>query len=179
MKPISQMSIGELAAFVCSHLESREIRVILSGGACVSIYSHNKYQSFDLDFIEQFSVKKYSLKETLKEIGFEENGRHFVNPETEYFLEFPPGPLSVGDEPVKTTEILQFETGALHLLSPTDCVKDRLAGYYHWNDMQCLEQAILVARDKQLDYREIERWSRKEGKLSEYRKIKKRLAANS
>ena len=31
----------------------------------------------------------------------------------------------------------------LKLLSPTDCVKDRLAAYYHWNDRQSLEQAIL------------------------------------
>jgi hypothetical protein len=176
MKPVSQMDIGELAAFVCSHLGNRGVKIVLTGGACVSIYSQNQYQSFDLDFVEQFSAKKYSLKEILKEIGFEEKGRHFTNPETMFFLEFPPGPLSVGDEPVKTTEILQFETGMLHLLSPTDCVKDRLAGYYHWNDMQCLEQAILVSRDKYLDYEEIERWSRKEGKFAEYEKFREKLS---
>jgi len=168
MKPISQMNIGELAAYICSHLENHGIKVTLSGGACVSIYSNNKYQSFDLDFIERFSVKKNPLAEVLSKIGFFQKGRYFINPETEFFIEFPPGPLSVGDEPVKLTETLTFETGNLHLLSPTDCVKDRLAGYYHWNDMQCLEQAVLVSYNKQINYKEIERWSRKEGKLDEF-----------
>ena len=30
-------------------------------------------------------------------------------------------------------------------MTPTDSVKDRLAAYYHWNDQQALEQAIMVA----------------------------------
>ena len=30
----------------------------------------------------------------------------------------------------------------LGLLSPTDCVKDRLAAFYHWKDQQSLEPAI-------------------------------------
>lgn len=177
MKNISEMSIGELAAFICNHLEKKGIKVTLSGGACVSIYSENKYQSYDLDFIEQSIVKRSQLKEVLKEIGFIEKGRYFINPETEFFIEFPPGPLSIGDEPVKKIETIEFSTGKLHLLSATDCVKDRLAGYYHWNDRQCLEQAILVSHDEQINFKEIERWSRKEGKLTEFKKIKKMLAS--
>lgn len=176
MKSVSSMTIGELAAYVCTNLESNGIMVTLSGGACVSIYSKNKYQSYDLDFIEQFGVKNSHLTETLKKIGFEKNGRHYVNPETEFFIEFPPGPLSIGNEPIRKTETIEFKTGFLHLLSPTDCVKDRLAGYYHWNDRQSLEQAIMVSHDNIINYDELERWSRKEGKLVIYRKIKGMLA---
>ena len=54
-------------------------------------------------------------------------------------------------------------TGTLKLLSPTDCVKDRLAAFYHWNDRQCLQQAVWVAQERAIDWKEIERWSRKEG----------------
>jgi hypothetical protein len=43
------MSPGELAAFVCSHLENRGIRVVLSGGGCVSFYASDRYVSMDLD----------------------------------------------------------------------------------------------------------------------------------
>jgi hypothetical protein len=175
MKKVSEMSIGELAAFICFHLSTKRINVTLTGGACVSIYSKNKYQSYDLDFIEQFGVKQINLKAALKEIGFSQNGRHFVNPETEFFIEFPPGPLAIGDEPVRKTETIEFSTGKLYLLSATDCVKDRLAGFYHWKDKQCLEQAIIVSHDQIVDYNEIERWSHKEGKLSEYKKIEKLL----
>ncbi|MFZ5453503.1 MAG: hypothetical protein ACOZF2_16715 [Thermodesulfobacteriota bacterium] len=75
------------------------------------------------------------------------------------FLEFPPGPPSVGKEPIKEVEVLRFSTGELRIISPTDCVKDRLAAYYHWGDRQSLEQAVLVAKDNQVDLDELERWS--------------------
>jgi len=51
----------------------------------------------------------------------------------------------------------------LKLLSPTDCVKDRLAAYYHWNDMQSLGQAVLVCRAAKVDLKEVKRWSMLEG----------------
>ena len=52
-----------------------------------------------------------------------------------------------------------FETGTLQLLSPTDCVKDRLTAYYHWDDLQALEQAKMVAKNHKIDFEEIRRWS--------------------
>jgi formylglycine-generating enzyme required for sulfatase activity len=41
-----------LAALMCSTLERHGVRVVLSGGSVVSIYSDNAYQSYDLDFIQ-------------------------------------------------------------------------------------------------------------------------------
>lgn len=101
MKMVREMTLGELAAFVCSHLKKNGIDVVLSGGACVSIYSMNKYQSYDLDFIENITTSRNKLKEVLREINFIEDHRYFRNPETKFFLEFPPGPLAIGDEPIK------------------------------------------------------------------------------
>ena len=89
------MSVGELGAFVCSHLEDSGIKVTLTGGACVSIYSDNKYQSMDLDFIEEMPVTRRKLNGVLEKIGFIEENRYFRHPDTEFFIEFPPGPLSV------------------------------------------------------------------------------------
>ncbi|WP_225073418.1 hypothetical protein [Desulfuromonas sp. CSMB_57] len=86
-----------------------------------------------------------------------------IYPETKYFLEFPAGSLAVGDEAPQKIVVLGFETGELTALSPTDCVKDRLATYFHWNDRQCLEQTLLVACASDIDFVEIERWSLKEG----------------
>ena len=45
MKPINEMTQGELAAFVYSHLQESGIDVVLSGGAAVSIYTDNQYIS--------------------------------------------------------------------------------------------------------------------------------------
>jgi hypothetical protein len=70
---------------------------------------------------------------------------------------------------------MKFETGILRIISPTDCVKDRLAAYFYWDDRQCLEQGVLVAKDNEIDLDEIERWSKQEGKLGEFLEIKKRL----
>jgi hypothetical protein len=50
-----------------------------------------------------------------------------------------------------------------------------LAGYYFWKDMQCLEQAVLVAADNEVDVDEMERWSGHEGMLEDFRKIKGKL----
>ena len=168
MKSLRDMSVGELGALVHSHLEKNGIRVILTGGACVSIYSDNKYQSRDLDFVEEVPVTRRKLKKFLGELGFKEENRYFHHPETEFFLEFPSGPLSVGEEAIRNITILKFSTGRLRLISPTDCVKDRLAAFYHWDDRQSLEQALLVARVQKIDLPEVQRWSEREGQLSKF-----------
>jgi len=38
----------------------------------------------------------------------------------------------------------------LCLLTPTDCVKDRLAAYFFWNDLQSLGQAVMVVKEIKL-----------------------------
>jgi hypothetical protein len=176
MKPIGQMTIGELAAFIYGYLKGHGTEVVLSGGACVSIYTQNKYLSLDLDFIESGATPRRKLKSLLGKIGFLEERRYFRHPETDFFLEFPSGPLAVGREPVKETVLRHFSTGELRIISPTDCVKDRLAAYYHWGDRQSLEQAIMVVRNNAVDLPEIERWSEAEGKLAPFQEIRNRLA---
>ena len=178
MKRIKDMSIGELAAFISSYLKRNGIDVVLSGGGCVSIYTENKYVSLDLDFIEYGSVGRRKLKKILLGIGFYEENRYFKSFETDIFLEFPSGPLSIGREPVNEIVTLNFPTGELTILSPTDCVKDRLASYYHWGDQQSLEQAVLVSKDNRVNLEELERWSEGEGMLSLFKKIRKRLEGN-
>jgi hypothetical protein len=169
------MSIAQLAAFIASHLAAHGIEVVLSGGACVAIYSKNKYVSQDLDFVGDLLAKRADVKAAMEEIGFREKGRSFFHPQTKFSVEFPPGPLAIGDEFIKKTAVLKETTGNLHLLSPTDCVKNRLAGYYHWGDLQSLEQALLVTHAQKVDLTEVERWSKKEGKLAEFSKFRARL----
>ena len=125
-----------------------------------------------LDFIESGSTPRRKLKKVLGEIGFFEKNRYFKHPESSFFLEFPSGPLAVGREPVKETVLLQFSTGILKIISPTDCVKDRLAAYYHWGDRQSLEQAVMVFKDNAVDLREVERWSKAEGSFLQFQEIK-------
>ena len=169
------MSIGELAAFISSYLKRNDIDVVLSGGGSVSIYTKNKYASLDLDFIEYGSVGTRKLTKVLLEIGFHKENRYFKSSETDIFLEFPSGPLSVGREPVKEVITLNYPTGQLRIISPTDCVKDRLVSYYHWKDQQSLEQAMLVVKDNSVNLEELERWSEVEGKLALFNEIRQYL----
>ncbi len=175
MKAVKEMSVGEFGAFVATHLKAHGIDVVLTGGSCVTIYSNNRYMSYDLDFVGIRGTDGKKIRSALLDLGFREKDRYFVHPESRYFVEFPSGPLAVGDEPVKDIVELEFETGHLRILSPTDCVKDRLAGYYFWKDLQCLEQAVLVAADNNVDLEEIERWSAHGGKYEEFCRIKGRL----
>jgi hypothetical protein len=169
------MSPPELAAYIQSHLLDRGIDVVLSGGAVVAFYTSGKYVSRDLDLVNRFASRRSAIRQAMQDIGFHESGRHFVHPDTPFFVEFPPGPLSVGEDNNITIHDVVLDTGLLRLLSPTDCVKDRLSWYYHFGDLQTLEQAVLVAREQTIDLREIRRWSKAEGKLPQFDAIRRRL----
>lgn len=175
MIAVAKMTSIELAGFVGDHLGRRGINVVLSGGTCVAYYSKGKYVSMDLDFVNVAFTKRDKIKAAMAEIGFREDKRYFRHPDTEYLVEFPPGPLGFGDEQVGKIIEIKTRAGTCRIISPTDCVKDRLAGYYHWDDRPCLEQAVLVARKNRIDLDEIERWSASEGKRSLFQQIRERL----
>ncbi len=177
MKAISLMTRLEFAAWVSAEFSKRKINIVLSGGSCVSVYSQEKYVSMDLDFVNAGFTKRPVIKKAMEELGFFEENRYFKHPDSELLVEFPPGPLAVGEEPVKQITEIITSTGALRIISPSDCVKDRLAWYYHDNDKECLEQAILVAGSCPIEITEIERWSKAEGKLDIFNQIKHRLEA--
>ena len=175
MKDIREMRMAELAAYIATHLSQRDIDVVLSGGACVSIYSDNRYVSADIDLVNVGLVRRRIIREAMQELGFQEERRYFTHSDTALLIEFPAGPLSIGKEPVKQVEEIRFDTGSLRLLSPTDCVKDRLAGYYHWQDRQSLEQAVMVAVSQPVDLVEIRRWSEFEGYANKFTEIHHQL----
>jgi hypothetical protein len=169
------MSQVELAAYIQDSLQVEGINVVLSGGSAVSFYSSNKYVSKDLDLINTNFARRSNIKSVMEKLGFQERGRYFANPETQFFVEFPDGPLSVGQEPVKEISEFELATGTLRVVSATDCVKDRLCAFYFWNDQQGLMQALLVAKSQNVDFKEIQRWSKVEGKEQGYEIFKKKL----
>lgn len=54
-------SIEEIGALVCQKLREAGIETFLSGGAVVTIYTHNQYESYDLDFVSYGDRKKLNL----------------------------------------------------------------------------------------------------------------------
>ncbi len=176
---ISQRTpLADLGALVADACKTAGIEVVLSGGACVSLYTKNKYESFDLDFVLMSQADRKKIGPVLEALGFRKEGRHYRHPETPYIVEFLSPPLSVGDEPVREIRELRRGRRTLRLLSPTDCVKDRLAAFYHWGDKPSLAQAVLVCRDAKVDLREVRRWSIHEGMQDKFQDFQKALRAS-
>jgi hypothetical protein len=158
------MSQAEFGAFIQSQLRKEGIDVVLSGDASDTIFSEGKYVSKDLDMVPEFFLKRRKLSDAMIKLGFKESkSRYFVHSDSDHIVEFPPGPLSVGSEPVKEIIEIEYVTGILRVISATDCVKDRLAAFYHWDDKQNLIQAVLVAQRNKVDLAKIKRGSLVEG----------------
>lgn len=172
-------SLEDLAASVCTTLEAHGISVVLSGGAVVSIYSDAEYVSDDLDFIPIGLARK--VDGAMKSLGFEKQQRHWTHPRSRYWVEFPPGPVAIGEETIRNFAARETRAGTLRLLAPTECVMDRLAWYFHGADTQCLEQALLVAARHPVDLQRIERWARGERPHGEqrFREFERRLLENA
>jgi hypothetical protein len=86
-----------------------------------------------------------------------------------------PWPITLGEEFVDRWHTLETAKGKLQLLSPTQCVKDRLTGFYHANDRQSLDQAVAVFLGHDVKLREIERWSARERSIEKFREFRKAL----
>jgi len=175
LKPIAEMTQIEFAAFINSHLADHGVIVVLSGGAAAAFRSNYKYVSGDIDLINSFSAPRKKIIELMGLIGFKEEGRYFVHPDSQWFVEFPKGPLGVGDEPISNVEEISFSTGILKILYATDSVKDRLAWFYYYQDQQCLDQAVWITQANEIDLPEVENWSIKEGKEAEFKKFLQRI----
>lgn len=148
-----------LAGLVYNHLKSDNIDVVLVGGSCVTIYSKNLYVSQDLDYA--CHSDHIAIKKSLAKLGFIHRGKYFQHPECEFLIDFVASSVFIGDEIIKDKDFNKMKTkyGMIKLLSAEDCVKDRLAGFFHWNDRQSLEQAILVCLNNKINTKKICEWA--------------------
>ena len=167
MKITSKTSLAELAAIVSTALTEAGLEAVLSGGSVVTIYSDNEYQSHDLDFVT--AEKMNDLSAVMSSLGFKkQGGRHFAHPSSEWFIEFPSAPLAIGNEPVRKWAQLETSVGVIQILTPTQSVMDRLAGFYAWKDKQNFEQAVMVASRHPIDISKIKSWSKTENELEKF-----------
>ena len=160
------------------HLEGAGIQSVLVGGAVVSIYTEGLYRSGDLDLIPD-DAGRTRLPGVLAELGFEPSrSRYYKHPECPHlFLEFPRGPVEIGEQfPVTPAEV-EVEGRILRLLSPTDSVKDRLAGYIHWNSRANFDQAVLICRRQKesVELGLVEEWCSNEGGVSAFKELTEKL----
>lgn len=170
------LTLAEVAAIVSHALTEAGIIAVLTGGGAVTVYSENEYQSDDLDFISPADSQK--IAEAMNRLGFERQGRHFEHQNTYYVVEFPPSPIMIGAQYISYQEctVQQINNLELRILTPTLCVMDRLAGFYHWGDRQNLDQAVMIANRYPIDLKKVKSWSRQEGHLNKCQEFLERLS---
>ncbi len=162
--------------YVAFHLAKAGVDSVLVGGAVVAIYSKGAYHSGDLDFVAGHGMHP-KIQEVLEGLGFEiVRSRHFEHPECPHLIiEFPPGPLSIGDDYKVKPEEVKVEGRVIKILSPTDCIRDRLASYIHFNSRECLDQAVLVAKTQPFSMERVRASCISEGGKEAFEAFKKRL----
>lgn len=152
-----------MAAAVAAALRAAGIDAVLTGGACATVYSGGEYQSHDLDFIVRRGGTRATLDAAMAGLGLTRDGDRYVHGRTPFFVEFPRGPLAIGDDLRISPVVLRMGGGRVTMLSATDACRDRLAAFYHWSDRQSLDVALAIARRHRVSLAAIRRWSAAEG----------------
>ena len=157
------LTLEETAAFVCTKLKEKNIDVVLSGGSCMEIYTKSNFSSLDIDFIPNPTVTSKQIENTMLELGFKKTeSRYYKYHNNPNYIEFPTGPVSLGNDLTKKFAELKTHVGTLTLLTPTDCIKDRLCALVYHGGEECFNQAIAVAHLNIIDKKNLIDWARKE-----------------
>lgn len=147
----------ELGAIVCQALEAAGYKAVLVGGAVVSIYTQNMFPSDDLDMVVNRSFRQ--LQPILRRLGFTEFVHNrAVHAAARYYVQLLEDTVAIGEkQPIHPVDF-PTAVGTLRMLSPLDCVLDRLASFLHYNDRPALRQAVEVALRHDVDTSEVRKW---------------------
>ena len=165
-----------IAFKVCTALDSGGYRAVLTGGSAATAYAPEAYQSADLDYIANFAYFKEEFDAILNEIGYSRRTlRVYACPVTPLTLEFPNDENMIGSDYVKDFATLERDGMKLYILTPTDCVRDRLCSYFWFNSVSALGAAVAVARFQEVDLEFVRIWAEREGEIQKCGDFLRRL----
>lgn len=153
-------TLRELAFIVGDEFIRVGARAVLSGGGAATIYSRDAYQSQDLDFVLSYTG---GLASVIEQLGFSQSGAIYRHEDVAWTIEFIQSELAIGEDYEIKPDRLEQNGKQLDILSPTDCVRDRLAWFLNYNppDYGALSQALLVAKAEResIDFELIRSWA--------------------
>jgi len=156
-------TLEEIAYAVCTLFHNCGKTVVLTGGSAATIYAPAHYQSRDLDFVMQFSSGGLAVVQKLQELGFESGPSSiYKHPNSAFTIDFIAGDLAVGEKYISSWKTLHKGDQILHILSPEDCICDRLASYIYWNDFSALSAAAGVYNTTHANLDDVRTWLEKE-----------------
>jgi hypothetical protein len=156
-------TLREIAFAIGTALDREGIRAVLCGGSAATFYAPDAYQSEDLDFVLSFGTEGRAVRKVLAKLGYRSEGGLFVHDASHFTVEFPPGPLSIGAEPVERVETICDEASVLHVISATDAVRDRLHKFAVWDDFSALRAAVAVALQAAVNLDAVRAFMQREG----------------
>lgn len=167
VKKINWNSEKEVWIEVARALKRANLDVLLVGGSVVSVYTEGVYQSGDIDLVptKLISIPYDQIENELNRIGYNKikGQRQFHRDGSRVFVEFVSPPPGIGDDYNIKPDKLVVGDESFFILSPTDCVRDRLASFIHWKNRDALDQAALVALKQKISYSKVKKFCIDEG----------------
>src|SRR5580692_3423309 len=147
MKLASTATLVDVAFAVCTALDRAGTVGVLTGGSAATYYVPERYQSLDVDFVLRFVPQKGVVDEAMSGLGYHRAGTGmYEHSDLPITVEFPRGPMSIGRDLIQTWATERRADELLHILTITDCVRDRFMHFWAWNDRSALELALEVAQ---------------------------------
>lgn len=157
--------------YVSYHLSKNGVSSVLVGGSVVAIYTNGLYQSGDLDFVISDYQNEQMVK-TFKDLGFKTKGRYFKHPKCQHlYIDIVSPPVGIGDDVGIKPHKKSYYGQTIQILSPTDCIRDRLASYIYFKSRKCFEQAVLVASKNSFQKAKIKKWCENEDAVWAYEEL--------
>ncbi|MBI1756340.1 MAG: hypothetical protein HYR64_04440 [Fimbriimonas ginsengisoli] len=172
-------TLTDVAFKVCTALSRGHLTAVLSGGGAATVWSEGAYQSGDLDFIVEFMAGTVDLEQPMTQLGYDRQGRHYVHRRNQFIVEFPDDQILIGSESVTEYDSLTKGVLKLHILTPTDCVRDRLCSFFWYTDISALQAAVLVASKQVVDIRLVEDWAALEGESAKFAEFMRAFTRNA
>ena len=168
-------TLTQIAFAVCTALDRAGYTAVMTGGSAATFYAPRAYMSDDIDFV--LTLRSSGGEDVLKELGYRRKHDFYVHAESRFPLEFPPGPLAIGEDQLTRWNTVRRRGQVLYVLTPTDSCRDRLASFLFWNDFSGLEQALAVCRSqrRRVQLKQVRDWCIREGHADKFRLFHARL----
>lgn len=113
---------------------------VIIGGCALSYYTREVYFTADIDLA---CADRNMLDIILKSIGFEKQGKYWVNEELKAAIEVPASVLFEEDAPL---EIVELQEGlSCSIIGLEDLIIDRMNACKHWNsEIDCEMSELLI-----------------------------------
>lgn len=157
-------TLRDVAFAVGTALAAANVDAVLCGGSAATFYAPDVYQSEDLDFVLTFgSDDAPAARAALESLGYRLDSAMFFHDVSHFTVEFPVGPLRIGNESVDDIRTERRGEEAVRIIGPTAVVKDRLLKFASWDDFSALRAAAGVARVTDVDLKAVRRFMADEG----------------